>query len=159
MPNMMDKKASTLIESVTVVAVLGILTAVFYAVFVTNWITLEDRMALASIQEEADQSLERMTMDIRGARQIDLLEDGNSRSINILDSDSHLIAVYQMNDSRILQVSKDGENFSVLSPHLDYTNSGFSKLGKALAVKLALSDQVFLREVRVNVSTEIYPRN
>jgi hypothetical protein len=154
-----NHKATTLVECLSVMTTLGILLGVFHTIFVSNWSALEDRIALATLQEEADQTLVRLSRDCRQARQIDVTESEDLSSATILDPDNNIVAVYRMNSDGTFQVSQDGENFTTLSDHLEYENSDFSKQGKALAVHLMLADQVLRQKVKVNVATEIFPRN
>ena len=157
----LDRRAFSLVELLTVIVIVGVMIVTFDLVFVTNWTASLDRISRATLWQESSAVMESLTRDGRQSRQMDISEDSSmgTKTAVILDTLGQPIATYVINDKGKLQRSDQLGNISVLTEHLDFANSRFEKIGRTLRITLALRDQVFSQLVRVDTSTEIYPRN
>lgn len=151
--------AFTLVEVVTSLAVATVTLGFLYVLFMTNWTAFGGGITRSDLWEEADQIVEFIGFSGRGTRQIDVTEGEGQRTAALVGRGGETLAVLGMNTTGEFFVLGPNGGRSVLSRSLDFTRSAFVKNGKALVVTIALEDQVLARPVRVQTSTEIYPRN
>ena len=154
-----DCHAFTLIELLTVIAILGVLVSVTHIVFMTNWMANHDRIARADLWQEANTIMEYVSLDGRQSRTIAVTPSAGVNTAVLTDKDGGTLAAYVMNSKGEFQMSRGGGSFKTLSTHLDFVNSSFSNNGKALSLHLVLTDRIWNRIINVDTSTEVYPRN
>lgn len=155
----MTNTGFTLMETITVLMIIGVLGSVFYTVFVTNWFAFEDRIARANLWHEANEIVETMTADGRSAQMIDVFTDGaGNKSAVLSDSLDQTLVTYLITAEGRFQMNKNGV-VKTLSEHINPNQSDFTKEGRGLRVQLAMSELIFKRTITIGTSTEIFPRN
>lgn len=158
-----NKNAFTLIELMTSIMILGISIVLFNTIFVSSWISFEERVLRSKLWQETNDIIERITYDARDAYSVELVEDEDSSLIKLYDKDSTLISSYLINSQGTVQISKseEDEQYTIISESIDFLDSDFNVEAGAttLYVKLTLQDYVFTRLIEVETSTEIFLRN
>ncbi len=157
----LSRKGFTLIEMVTTLAIVGIASALFYMIWVTNVSTMENHISRADLWNDANAIVERLSVDVREASQITLNGQGTpTQTATLRDAQGNLLATYRMSNAGVFEVQPAGAgNFTILTGFVDYANSSFALIGKGLALNLTLFDRPLHHLVSINASTEIYPRN
>lgn len=149
----------TLIETVTVLAIMAVLSAVFYLVFMTNAVAFDDRLARANMWQQANEIMETLTADGRLSQDITVVVNGDgSQSAQLVDGLSQPLATYTITvDGRLTQL-KNGVT-KVLSDKINVAQSNFVEQGEGLRFQLAMQEPLFRRVANIQTSTEVYPRN
>lgn len=162
--------AFSLTEMLTVVVMIAIMGGVIFTVFVTNWEALEDQISRTDMWHEANEIVETMTFDGRVAKLITVGNDaGGNQVADIFDRNDTLIASYKMAPDGRFFIERNGTT-KVLSNRIDFTNSRFIKgavtidgvsfdTGDSIWVQLTLTDALIRRNISINTTTEIFPRN
>ncbi len=153
------KKGFSLVEIVTVVAILGISIGIFYTVFFMNWESFESFIARADLSQELDEMVDKVVYDGRFAKQVNVNQSSNIKQAAFIDPDGKLLGVYTIKDTGEFVISRTGQNDYTASTRVDFTNSNFNRQGKSFLLTLALKDQVLGHPVTLSSATEIYPRN
>ena len=157
-------KGSTLIEIITVLAVLGVLGGIIYTVFITNWMATEDRISRAGMLYETEVIFDSLSKEGRNAHQIDVSQDPGALTQTAtfrsdLTSPSSDVIYTMTNQGKLFIQNPRNSNPIVMTEHLDFARSSFEKEGKTLKFKLGLKDQIFMRSIDVTAASEVYPRN
>lgn len=153
------RTAFSLMEIVTVLVIVGVSIPLFYTVFVTNWLAFQDRIIRADLWMDADMIIDAIAKDLRSAKSFDVSSDNGDQVLTITDLNG-ASTVYAMRASGIFEYQRPASpGFSVLSRHIFMPNSFMQKSGDTLQVNLVLEDNLFFRDIRIETSTEIYPRN
>ena len=159
----MNKKAFSLMEALVVLVVIGVVFGGLFRFFISNWFAYEDKITRADLWHEANEIVETMTHDGRMAKTIEATEDATIKSVEMRDVTDNIIAVYSITQDGTMQMDRegDGDTIKVLSRNLDFDESEFVQDGisQALTVTLHLRTELFLRNVLIDTSTEIFPRN
>lgn len=159
----MNRKAFTLVELLVVMVIIAVILGGLFRFFIANWFAYEDRMVRADLWHEANEIIEIMTRDGRVAKTIQATDDAAVKSVLMRDISDNIIAVYSLTPDGQIQMDRggDADKLKILSRNLDFDGSEFSQDGidRALKVNLRLETELFLRTVRIETSTEIFPRN
>lgn len=169
----MNRRGFSLIEMVTVLAVVGTLVGVIYSVFITNGQNFQDQITRADLLQEANLIFEQMTDDARAAKRFDIntgTTDGGDqqKSVAIIDFDDNEVryVITELSADRTIierqPIGDDPDNLppaQLLSDQVVIDTSDFVADGNSLTINLALASNTFHRQVQVLASTEIYSRN
>lgn len=153
-------KGFTLIEVVVTTGIVAVLGAVMYLVFITNGTAYEDQVARAEMLQQANEILEMITDDARGASRFDVANGTNQKELTIV-SPGNLKVVYVIksaNSTSTIEVVRNGRP-KLLSDQVFFNDSVFNSTGSDLNIKLAMQTATFRGPVKVLTSTEIYSRN
>lgn len=155
------KKSFTLIELLTVIVIVGIGMALFYSVLFMNWIALEKQLSLVDLQMEADKIVDMLSSEGRAAKDIGVEEEGKNAVFIFPDDTNITHKITSNNDPKKPgELQKiNGGNTIMISEYISAEDSSFKKEGGLLLINLVLKDDVFDREIKVAVSTQVYPRN
>lgn len=146
----------SLVELLTSIVIVGVLISVFYSVFILNWKAMEDYSVRSGLWQDMDVIIDQITLDARESAQINVSAD--QKDVSMLNRQSAVIAAYAFTAGGMCQVTRSGVT-TTLTNSLDYALSTFRKNGESLVVNVVLSGDVLGREVSIDASTEIYPRN
>ncbi len=152
----MRKRGFTLVELVTVVAIIGISSAIFFSVFLLNWTALDGDIERTNLWQDANEIIDRISLDVRIATAIDVSADGKTLTLTQGGGD----VVYSFtSDGRCLYTSD--ATTEVLSEDVNYDGSLFeeNEAHTSVTVTLDLQKDVLGRNVEVATSTEVYSRN
>lgn len=153
---MKTKRGFSLIEIVTVLAVMGIGMGLFYSIFYLNWSSFEKQLALANLGQEADRIMETISLDGRLVTEIHVAENNKTVTLTLRDLEGEIV------DTIIYTITGGGQiqrNDQVLSENIEFSDSIFRRVGSSLVVELLLRDDVFGQNVQLPVQTQIFPRN
>jgi len=148
----------SLVEMLCSVIILGILVAVFYSVFLSNWKVMEEYSTRAALWQDMDVIIDQFTDNARQASSFEVSVDKKeARFFNR----GVLALTYNLRANGSCDVTPTGGAATTLTDRVDFTRSTFDNTneGRSLVINLALTDQVFERGVTIETSTEIYPRN
>lgn len=146
----------TLVEMLTVLAVIGIGMGLFYSVFYLNWSSFEKQLALIDLGQEANRIIETISFDGRIISDIDVAEDSKTVNLTSRDLDGNILSSITYVITGQGQICRDGQ---ILSENIEFDNSSFTKVGNSLVVELLLTDDVFGQGVQLPVKTQIFARN
>lgn len=152
------RKGFTLTELVVTLLVVAVGVGLFSSVFINNWSAYEDRIRRANLWSEANQFFEQMSVEGRNARLIDVTVVANAKNAAFTNAADNSVTTFTITDTGILTSTK-GAAVKTFSTHAVFANSNFTKNGKDLIVDLQLKESVFSRDIHINASTEILPRN
>lgn len=147
------KQGFTLVELITVLAIIGIGMALFYSTLFVNWVSLEKQLSLIDLQMEADKIIEMLSFDGKFAQQF--TATGSQVTFSYPSSSP---ITYTITSAGELEKT-DASGTSVISEYIDNTNSSFVQAGNSLQVNLTLNDFVLGKRVELEVFTQICPRN
>lgn len=155
----MRKSSFTLVELVTVVAVIGIGSALFYLIFILNWSSFDNLIARVDLRQEANQIIEKISFEGRWAERKNIPHD---KTLVLFFPDG-TSTTYTFTSEGELQRLR-GTTITILSRNVDFSNSSFEdEVGgvevNSFIVNLVLEEDVFGRRIEVRSSTEIYLRN
>ncbi len=150
-----NKRGISLVEILTVLAIVGIGSGLFYSVFYVNWIAFEKELALADLQLEADEIMEAVAIDVRYSVDFIVAEGGKEVAIQLPQD---VIVTYTVTEAGEVSRTKD-ETTKIFSPRADYDASIFTDIGNYLAFDLTLFDTIAGHRLALSVSTQAYPRN
>jgi len=153
------QRGMTLVEMLVVLVISAVGIVLFYTVFITNWQAYQTHLTRSNLWEEADTIMEMVSTSVRDMRQIDVESGDEQQTATLTDPDGNIFASFLMTRAGEFQIVSAGNNTSTLTKNLDYPRSSFVKQGKALLVNLALTDQVFRQQVKIQTAAEIFPRN
>lgn len=157
---MMNQKGFSLVELVTVLAIVGVVSGILYTVFFMNWQAFDMNIAQADLGAEYEQAVETIVNDSRFARQINVTKAATNYSATFIGQDGLNFGTYTIkNNGQLTLKRSDTSPEIVLTSKLDYAQSEFKKNGSALRMTLAFTDQVFTRPVSLKSSVDVYPRN
>lgn len=151
------KRGFTIVEIITVLAIIGIGMGLFYSVFFVNWSSFEKQLTLIDLQMEADNIIEMLSFDAKFARQF-TVTNGKQIDFSFCDPTNNTPLTYALTTPGEIQKTQ-GSTTQVISEYIDYNNSSFTRTGDYLQVDLRLRDDVLGREVELDISTQISPRN
>lgn len=155
-----SKRSFSLVELITVLAIIGVGIGIFYSVLFVNWESLERQLTLIDLQMEADRIIERVSFDGRYASDLAVSEDGKSVTFDYLTGGGNPVT-YDLLANGHIQRTLQGSPTENVSEYIDFNNSFFVRNGNILEVNLMLNDNVFGRReaVVLRASTQISPRN
>ena len=154
------KRAFTLVEMVTVLAIIGIGAALLYAIFFLNLASFEKQLSLIDLQMDADKIIEILSFDCKRANTVDVSADGKQVDFAFPEPGTNPPVSYLFTDAPSPGILRRISGVdSVISQNIDYANSSFSRQGDSLTIDLLLEDNVFRRGMTVRVETLILPRN
>lgn len=150
------KYGFSLVELITVLAILGTGLSVFYSVFFINWSSLEEQIRMVDLQMDADRIIETVAFDSKIAKGIVVDNTGKLATINFLSGNSvNYSFTPQGNFMREFNATT-----TVISNNIDFTNSSFVQDIDSLLVNLTLMDNVLgRRRIELEVSSRFFPRN
>jgi prepilin-type N-terminal cleavage/methylation domain-containing protein len=154
----LGRKAFTLVEMVTVMAIVGISMGIFYAVFFLNWQALDQYIASADMGQELTQIVDKVSDDARFSKQIIITTSTGGSETRFIDPAGQPLGSYIMRQNGEFAIRR-GDKEQVLTNRLDFANSRFEHNGKSVLVTLALSDDILGRRFNLASQTEIFPRN
>ena len=131
---------------------------IFYSVFLLNWEAFDSYIARADLGQELDEMVDTIALDGRFAKQVNLTSTGSLKQAVFIDPDGNVLGTYTIKNTGEFIVHR-GQIDSIVSTKMDFINSNFNKSGKSILLTLALTDQIFGKQVNLNSATEIYPRN
>ncbi len=156
----MKKKSFTLIEILTTLIIIGIVGTMLFSIIFLGWVSFESEIARINLWEEANQIIDSFSInahasasEIYSSPKKDHFFD--KVIFNFLDGN---FITYEVTSKGEFKVSK-GISPQILSQNLVYEKSGFLKKPNSLVLKLTLEDKVFGKKIKVETSTEIFPRN
>jgi len=156
----MNKKGFTLVETITVLAIVGIFIAFFYTLYFLNWQACDQFIAYADFGQDMDQIIDQIGQDGRNATTIKItINSPTTQQVECLDTNGNPISTYTMTNTGVFTITNAQNNQNIITQKLDFANSAFVMDGNAIQVKLRLADQIFGHTVFLNSETEIYPRN
>ena len=150
------KKGFTLIEIVTVLAIISIGIGLFYSIFYLNWSSFEKQIALVDLGQEADRIMETISLDGRVVTEIHVEADNKTATLTLRDLEGNIV------DTITYAITGRGQiqrNDQILSENIQFADSFFRREGNSLVVELLLIDDVFGQSVQLPVQTQIFPRN
>ncbi len=146
----------TLVEMITVLAIFGIGSALFYATFMNNWRVLDDQLVRVNLWQDANSIVGSVSGNGRGTRTMSVFEDSVSKTVNLELYDSSSI-VYTMTSNGRLEMTKGGATV-LLTDRVDFSHSSFESFQNSLKFTLTLQDESFGRIILVETSTQVFPR-
>lgn len=159
MKEIKNKRAFTVTEMITALAIIAVAVVFINTVFVTNWTAYQGQISRTDLWAEANTIIESMTFDGRDAHEIDVASDNVNKTAVLNDRLNQPFVTYRMTSNGEFQMSRPGGGVTILSSHVDFLNSTFLKNGKSLRMNIVLADKVFGRDIKINAASEIYPRN
>ncbi len=138
------KKGFSLIEMVTVLAIITVSMGIFYRVFFLNWEAFDTFIARADLSQELDEMIDKITYDGRFSKQITLTSTPTVKQAAFFDPDGNLIGTYSIKNTGEFVINRGTDDYTA-STKIDFTNSHFDKRGKSVLVTLALTDRIFTR--------------
>ena len=150
------KRGLTLIEIVTVLAVIGIGIGLFYSIFYLNWSSFEKQLALVDLGQEADRIMETISLDGRLVTDIQVSENNKIVTLILRDLEGDVVDIITYTITGQGQIRR---NDQILSKNIGFDDSFFRRQGSSLVVELLLRDDVFGQGVELPVQTQIFPRN
>lgn len=154
-----SRRGFSLMEIITVLVIIGVSISIFYAVFITNWLAFQERLIRADLWMDADAIIDALSEDIRSAKSFNISSDTGDQVLTIIDLND-ASTVYALRASGIFEYQRPASpGLSVLSRHILMPDSFMQRSDDALQVNLVLEDNLFFRDIRIETSTEIYPRN
>jgi len=154
-----NKNGFTFVEILVVVIILAISVVFFKTVFISNWSGYDEQLIRDNLWQEANVIIETITNDARKSHLISINQEQGDQAAVLIDRDNNTIATYIFKIDGSLQVINTNGAIKTLSEHIDIVQSSFAKQGNALYLTLSLKDQLFKREVVIQTTLEIYPRN
>lgn len=153
------KNGFTFVEILVVVIIVAISIVFYKTVFLSNWSAFDERLIRDNLWQESNVIIETITNDARKAHQINIDQEQGDQSAVLIGRDNNTIATYIIKMDGSLLIINDAGAVITLSEHVDVVKSSFAKQGNALYVTLSLKDQLFNKEVVIQTTSEIYPRN
>ena len=153
----MHKRGMTLVEIVTVIAVIGVGIGIFYTTFLQNWWAFDDQLTRINLWQDANEITRLFTDDARASRQLAVATttDVSTATLTLPDGSS---VVYSMRANGIFEITRAGAT-AILSQNVDFNNSSFEQVGNSLRLVLTLNDDIlFGRRVAVTTSTQAFSR-
>jgi prepilin-type N-terminal cleavage/methylation domain-containing protein len=154
-----QNKGMSLIEIVTVVAILGICIGFFYVVFFLNWQAFDSSIARADFGQELNQMVDGITQDGRQAVQINVVATSTAKTATFLDTTGAVSAVYTINSAGEFIVNH-GAGDEIITKNIDFNNSNFSNGGSSnyIEANLTLTDNILGLPLTERSSVEVYTR-
>ena len=152
------KRGFSLIELITVLAIIGIGIGIFYNTLFVNWTSFEKQVGLIDLQMEADKITELIFNDGKNAQEIQVAAGG--KQVTLCYSDPCTTSIqYRLTGVGIERSLDSGATFAEISRYANSTDSNFRPLNSCLEVDLLLRDTVFGDRIELRVSTQVFPRN
>lgn len=145
----------SLVEIVTVLAVIGIGIGLFYSVFFLNWSLFEKQLTLVDLGQEADRIMEMISFDARVANQINVSPDKRTATFIFRDINGNIVNIITYTLILPDQIQRGNQ---ILSENIDFADSSFEEVGNSLVVELLLEDDVFGQSVNLPVKTQVFSR-
>jgi prepilin-type N-terminal cleavage/methylation domain-containing protein len=147
---MQSKRSFTLVELVTVLAIIGVSMGLFYSVFFLNWVSFIKETVLNDLVLEMDRVLETLSLDVKMAERLEVLDNNNF----ILTLPNNHRIEYRLLPEGIIQ--RNGQN---LAEFLNPEHSFFQVMGRSLVVELLFEDDVLGQRIQLPARTQIFLRN
>jgi len=147
---MQSKRSFTLVELVTVLAIIGVSMGLFYSVFFLNWVSFIKETVLNDLVLEMDRVLETLSLDVKMAERLEVLDNNNF----ILTLPNNHQIEYRLLPEGIIQ--RNGQN---LVEFLNPEHSFFQVMGRSLVVELLFEDDVLGQRIQLPARTQIFLRN
>ena len=151
-------RAFTLIEIITVVAIIGITSALFYVTFLLNWAGFYNQISRVNLWQDANDIIDDVSSYGKVARSAVVSSNHKVLTLNLPDGTSVVYSIVNGSPYGQLQRVKGGTT-KIFSNNIVYTNSSFNATTYSFIINLALEDKVFNRNIDVKTSTEICFRN
>ncbi|OPX30935.1 MAG: hypothetical protein B1H08_00190 [Candidatus Omnitrophica bacterium 4484_171] len=151
-------KAFTLIEIITVVAIIGITSALFYVTFLLNWAGFYNQISRVNLWQDANDIIDDVSSCGKLARSAAVSSNHKVLTLNLPDGTSSVYSIISGSPYGWLQKAAGGTT-KILSKNIGYTDSSFDATTYSFIINLALKDKVFNRNIDVKTSTEICFRN
>lgn len=152
-----DRRGVTLVELMTVMAILAVSVGMFYTVWFSNWRTFDHHTAVADLWSDANEIAEQMSMDGRAASQITVAV--GQKSVDFVNALGNTYATYQITAAGDFTITR-GAAVTTVTDRIDFANSNFIQQGSALQTDLILVDEEVLGDdVSINAQMEVFPRN
>jgi prepilin-type N-terminal cleavage/methylation domain-containing protein len=155
--------AFTLVEILTVVVIIGILTSVLYTTLFSGWSATEEYATRARLWQDMNRIIDQVTVEVREATRITV--GANGTLVNFFDSSDPAAVAFascQFTAAGVFSITRMIQGAPVivdLTDRVDPAQSLFSRAGETLVLQMVLADNVFSRRVQIETSTEILPRN
>ena len=155
-----SRRSFTLIEMITVLAIIGISGALFYSVFFLNWSGLYNEISRVNLWQDANSIIDDLSLSGRLAKSAVVSSDKKTLTLKFPDSTQAVYSIINGSPYGSLQETK-GSVTKTFSENIDYTNSSFDVTTSlySFIVNLDLKDRVFNRNIDVKTSVEICFRN
>jgi prepilin-type N-terminal cleavage/methylation domain-containing protein len=159
-----NPRGFTLLEILAALVITTVSIAFFYTVLTTNWQSYNDYISRSDLREECDIILEMISLSGRETRRIEVARNIDQQSASMFDFDNKPLMTFVMSSDGVFKMVRPGGAESILSRQMDYARSSFQKTGESqdgdsLIVNLALQEKGLFRNVTIEGSTEIFPRN
>ncbi len=156
----MNNKGFTLVETVTVLVIIGIFISFFYTLWFLNWQACEGFLARADFGQEMDHTIDQIADDGRFAKTITVGNTDTTKETTITDPSGN-VSKYTMSNNGQLTITRGLNAPETVTEKLDYANSNFAQdtNGAGLIVTIAMTDQIFGHPVALSSEITIYPRN
>ena len=151
-------KAFTLIEIITVVAIIGITSALFYVTFLLNWAGFYNQISRVNLWQDANDIIDDVSSCGKLARSAAVSSNHKVLTLNLPDGTSSVYSIISGSPYGWLQKAAGGTT-KILSKNIGFTDSSFDATTYSFIINLALKDKVFNRNIDVKTSTEICLRN
>lgn len=147
----------SLVEMLSVLAILGVAAGIFHTTWMTNWKSVEEHQARADLWYDSNQIIEQLTSDGRFAWRVNVEDFG--KTVSLSNRSGTIYATYMITDIGEMRVIKPDEDDLILSTRVNVDLSVFERTGFSLRLSLFLEDSVLSGLVTVETSAEVYPRN
>lgn len=162
-----NKKGISLVEIVTVIAILGVSIGLFYTVFVINWKAFEQFIAQANLSQDMNAIVEKISADGRFAKDIQYLDNGTIKQVTFTYPDTTPPTTYRVTSSGSFVVFKNGKT-TILSNLVDFSKTAFARRdsngniignNRFMSMDITMTDNVLGLVLTLRSITDIYTRN
>lgn len=156
----------SLVEVLVSIVVLTVLMGVFKTLFLDGFRTMDDSMIRSQLQIDAGFIADRLSVDAREAGQFTIINDENTKTLILSNSDGTNTAQYtitsanQISDGGTLSVTYDFVTEEILSHNVDFEQSNFILIdSRFVRFNLVLENDTFDRRIAYASTIENFIRN
>lgn len=150
--------AFTLTEILMALAVIVILGGAIFNSTMTHWHSMSNGLTRSELWQEANEIIEYLTISGRSAKIFSVTTNDDEKKVSILGYDGSVVSYALTPNGEISKTEVTGDPV-ILSTHIDFEKSTFTKQGNSLLCDLVFVDYGFIKPVDVEVSTTIFGRN
>jgi len=159
-----NKNGFSIVEIITVLAIIGVFIAFFYTLLFLNWEACNRFLAQADFGQDMDTAIDAIANDARLSKDFNISNTASSVQVVFNDVNENPISTYVMYSNGEMTETRPGLSSVILTENLNYANSNFvsSAINPGnLVVNISMIDQnqLFGHPIILNSQTELYPRN